>query len=232
MILLEHNHWWPWLQEEWSQPYFKQLSEFLHQEYQTKTIYPPRAQVFAAFENCDYPDIKVVILGQDPYHEPGQAHGMCFSVNPGVQIPPSLQNIYKELQGDCGCKIPNNGYLMPWAMQGVFLLNTILTVRESSPLSHANHGWETFTDHAIQKLNERDTPIVFLLWGRNAKMKTSMIDTDRHLVLTAAHPSPLSAYNGFFGCRHFSKTNAFLEEKGIVPIDWQIPDLSKNGKNH
>lgn len=220
-----HNTWWPWLQEEWQQPYFRQLSAFLHEAYSHGNIYPPRQQVFAAFENCDYPDIKVVILGQDPYHQKGQAHGMCFSVNPGVPIPPSLQNIFKELQDDLGCYIPNNGYLMPWARQGVFLLNTIMTVEDSHPLSHKGKGWETFTDHAIARINEKQEPVVFLLWGRNARSKASMIDRSRHLVLEAPHPSPLSAHYGFFGCRHFSRANAFLKEHGREPINWQIPDL-------
>lgn len=222
-----HNDWWPWLQEEWSQPYFKKLAAFLHAEYQTKTIYPPRAQVFAAFEACSYADVKVVILGQDPYHEPQQAHGMCFSVNPGIQIPPSLQNIYKELQDDLGCKMPNNGYLMPWAKQGVFLLNTTMTVRRGAANSHAGQGWEIFTDHVIQKINEKEDPVVFLLWGRNARSKAPMIDHQRHLVLEAAHPSPLSAYHGFLGCRHFSQANAFLIKNGKEGIDWQIPDIKE-----
>lgn len=224
-----HNAWWPWLQNEWQQPYFKQLASFVHEAYARTTVYPPKQKVFAAFENCDYPDVKVVILGQDPYHEPNQAHGMCFSVNPGVPIPPSLQNIYKELHDDLGCKIPDNGYLMPWAKQGVFLLNTVMTVERGRANSHAGKGWETFTDHAIQKINEKEQPVVFLLWGRNARNKASMIDRSRHLVLEAAHPSPLSAYNGFFGCRHFSKTNAFLKEHGEQPVDWQIPDLYNHG---
>ncbi len=220
-----HNHWYPWLQEEWQQPYFQKLAAFVHEQYQTHHVYPPKAQVFSAFEHCDYPDIKVVILGQDPYHQPGQAHGMCFSVRPGVPVPPSLQNIYKELHDDLGCRIPDNGYLMPWAEQGVFLLNTVMTVEESRPNSHAGQGWETFTDHVIAKINERQQPVVFLLWGRNARSKSLMIDHSRHLVLEAAHPSPLSAYHGFFGCRHFSKADAFLKEHGMKPIDWQIPDL-------
>lgn len=220
-----HNTWWPWLQNEWQQPYFKQLAAFVHEAYAHTTVYPPKQKVFAAFENCDYPDVKVVILGQDPYHEPNQAHGMCFSVNPGVPVPPSLQNIYKELHDDVGCRIPDNGYLMPWAKQGVFLLNTVMTVERGKANSHAGKGWETFTDHAIEKINEKDTPVVFLLWGRNARNKASMIDRSRHLVLEAAHPSPFSAYHGFFGCRHFSKTNRFLEEHGEQPINWQIPDL-------
>ncbi len=218
---MKKNEWTPWLKNEWEQPYFKQLASFVHEAYETKRVYPPKAQVFSAFENCDYPDIKVVILGQDPYHQYGQAHGMCFSVNPGVKIPPSLQNIYKEIHDELGCYIPNNGYLMPWAKQGVFLLNAVLTVEDSKPRSHAQKGWEIFTDHAIQKINEKEEPVVFLLWGRDARNKASMINRNRHLVLEAAHPSPLSAYNGFFGCGHFAKANSFLKE----PVDWQIPNL-------
>lgn len=185
-----HNTWWPFLQEEWKQPYFQQLSAFLHEAYATKTIFPPKAKVFSAFEVCDYPDVKVVILGQDPYHEVNQAHGMCFSVNPGVKIPPSLVNIYKELHDDLGCYIPNNGYLMPWAKQGVFLLNTVMSVEEGKANSHANKGWEIFTDHTIQKINEKEDPVVFMLWGRNARNKASMINRNKHLVLECAHPSP------------------------------------------
>jgi uracil-DNA glycosylase len=224
-----HNEWWPWLQEEWNQPYFEKLASFVHEAYAQRTIYPPKQLVFSAFENCDLKDIKVVILGQDPYHEPGQAHGMCFSVNPGVPIPPSLQNIYKELHDDLGCYIPDNGYLMPWAKQGVFLLNTVMTVERGRANSHAGKGWEIFTDHAISKINELDRPVVFLLWGRNARNKAVMIDHQKHLVLEAAHPSPLSAYHGFFGCRHFSKTNHFLEEHGEKAINWQIPNLNHDG---
>lgn len=220
-----HNEWFPWLKQEWDQPYFRELSAFLKIQYQTKEIYPPRTLVFSAFEACDLPDIKAVILGQDPYHEPGQAHGMCFSVNPGVEIPPSLQNIYQELKSDCGCFIPNNGYLMPWAKQGVFLLNTVMTVERGRANSHQGRGWETFTDHVIAKINEKKEPTVFLLWGRNARSKIPMIDESRHLVLEAAHPSPLSAYRGFFGCRHFSRANAFLKQNGREPIDWQVPNL-------
>lgn len=220
-----HNEWWPFLQDEWSQDYFKKLSEFIHHEYETKEIYPPKSKVFSAFEVCDYSDVKVVILGQDPYHEPNQAHGMCFSVNPGIQIPPSLVNIYKELHEDCGCYIPNNGYLLPWAKQGVFLLNTVMTVERGKANSHAKKGWEIFTDHTIQKINEKDDPVVFLLWGRNARNKADMIDHSKHLVLECAHPSPLSAYNGFFRCRHFSKTNAFLIQHGKDPINWQIENI-------
>lgn len=220
-----HNEWWPFLQDEWQKPYFVELSKFVHDAYEHKTIFPPKDKVFSAFEVCDYSDVKVVILGQDPYHELHQAHGMCFSVNPGVKIPPSLINIYKELHDDVGCYIPNNGYLMPWAKQGVFLLNTVMTVEEGKANSHAEKGWEIFTDHTIQKLNEKDSPIVFLLWGRNARNKASMIDTKKHLVLECAHPSPLSAYHGFFGCKHFSKTNSFLIEHGKEPIHWQIENI-------
>lgn len=220
-----HNNWWSWLNDEWSKPYFKELARFIHEAYETKAIYPPKPQVFAAFENCDLQDIRVVILGQDPYHQKGQAHGMCFSVNPGVKVPPSLVNIYKELHEDCGCYMPDNGYLLPWAKQGVFLLNTILTVEDSHPLSHKGKGWEIFTDHAIAEVNKQEQPVVFLLWGRNARAKKDMIDTTKHLVLEAPHPSPLSAHYGFFGCHHFSKANAFLSEKDRGTIDWQIPNL-------
>ena len=220
-----HNEWYPWLKEEWDQPYFRQLSAFLKVQYANKEIYPPRTQVFSAFEVCDLPDIRVVILGQDPYHEPHQAHGMCFSVNPGIEIPPSLQNIYAELKTDCGCYIPNNGYLLPWAKQGVFLLNTVMTVERGRANSHQGRGWETFTDHVIQKINAKDDPVAFLLWGRNARSKIPMIDESKHLVLEAAHPSPLSAYRGFFGCRHFSRANAFLKSNGKEPVNWQIENL-------
>ena len=222
---MKHNEWYPWLQNEFQQPYFKPLAAFVHEAYENGPVYPPKVQVFSTFETADLPDIRVVILGQDPYHQRGQAHGMCFSVNPGVRIPPSLQNIFQELNTDLGCFIPDNGYLMPWAQQGVFLLNTILTVREGLSHSHANHGWETFTDHAIQRVNEKKDPVVFLLWGRNAREKAKMIDQSRHLVLEAPHPSPLSAYAGFFGCRHFSKANAFLQMKGETPVNWQIRNL-------
>ena len=217
--------WEEWLKKEWQEPYFKELSSFLKTEYETKKIYPPKRQVFSAFYACSYDDIKVVILGQDPYHQPGQAHGLCFSVSPQTQIPPSLLNIYKEIKEDVGCYIPNNGYLLPWAKQGVFLLNTVMTVEDSKAKAHANKGWETFTDNAIKKINEKEDGVVFLLWGRDARSKASMIDKDKHLVLEAAHPSPLSAYNGFFGCRHFSKTNEFLKQHGREEIDWQIPNL-------
>ncbi len=222
---MNHNSWYPWLQEEFRQDYFRKLAAFVHEAYETTTVYPPKVQVFSAFENTDYPDIKVVILGQDPYPRPKQAHGMCFSVNPGIPLPPSLQNIFKELHAELNVPMPDNGYLMPWARQGVFLLNTVLTVQEGKPLSHAGRGWETFTDHAIQKINEADRPIVFLLWGRNARAKEGMIDHQKHLVLCAPHPSPLSANYGFFGCGHFARTNAYLKENGLEPISWELPHV-------
>ena len=217
-----HNTWWPFLQEEWKQPYFQQLSAFLHEAYATKTIFPPKAKVFSAFEVCDYPDVKVVILGQDPYHEVNQAHGMCFSVNPGVKIPPSLVNIYKELHDDLGCTIPNHGCLTKWAEQGVLMLNTVLTVRAHQANSHRGIGWEEFTDAAIMALNSQDRPIVFILWGGPAQRKASMLHNPKHLILKAPHPSPLSAYRGFFGSKPFSQTNDYLRAHGIEPIDWQI----------
>ena len=222
---MKQNTWTPWLKNEFVQPYFKELAKFVHDEYEQHTIYPPKELVFSAFENCDYDHVKVVILGQDPYHGKGQGHGMCFSVNPGVKIPPSLQNIYKELHSDLGCRIPNNGYLMPWASQGVFLLNAVLTVREKQPNSHAGKGWETFTDHAIEHINEKETPVVFMLWGNNARKKSELIDHRKHLVLETVHPSPYSANNGFFGCHHFSKANAFLQQHDLEPINWQIEDF-------
>ena len=178
--------------------------------------------IFNALKTTSYSDVKVVILGQDPYHGPNQAHGMCFSVKKGVEAPPSLKNIFKELQNDCGCSIPPHGELTEWAKQGVLLLNTVLTVRAGQANSHANKGWEILTDQIIRLLNEKQTPIVFLLWGRNAQNKISLITNPNHLILKCAHPSPLSAYNGFFGCHHFSKTNAFLKEHGMKEIDWQI----------
>ena len=183
--------------EESQKDYYKKLHDFVDNEYRTKTIYPPRDKIFFALKSTPYEQVKVVIIGQDPYHGEGEAHGMCFSVNPGVKIPPSLVNIYKELHDDLGCYIPNNGYLMPWAKQGVFLLNTVMSVEEGKANSHANKGWEIFTDHTIQKINEKEDSVVFMLWGRNARNKASMIDRNKHLVLECAHPSPLSAYHGF-----------------------------------
>lgn len=217
-----NNGWSDFLDNEFQQDYFKELASFIHEEYETKTIYPPKKEVFSAFYYTDLKDVKVVILGQDPYHEPFQAHGMCFSVKPGVEAPPSLKNIYKELQDDLGCSIPDHGYLMKWARQGVFLLNTVMTVERGKAFSHSRKGWETFTDHVIEKLNEQKQPMVFMLWGRPARSKKELLTNPDHLILEAAHPSPLSAYNGFFGCRHFSKANAYLKEHGVSPIDWQL----------
>ena len=219
--------WQAALKEEFRQPYYARLYKTVMSEYKSRKIFPPPQDMFNAFEFTPLNDVKVVILGQDPYHNDGQANGLCFSVRPDVEIPPSLVNIYKELQDDLGCRIPNNGYLVKWAKQGVLMLNTVLTVRAHQANSHRGIGWEQFTDAVIRILNEQDRPIVYLLWGRPAQMKKSMLDNPRHLVLTAAHPSPLSAYRGFFGCRHFSQTNAFLEENGLSPIDWQIENIAK-----
>lgn len=215
------------LKGEFSKDYYKKLFVKIQEEYQTRTIYPPADDIFNAFHFTPLEEVKVVILGQDPYHEPGQAHGLCFSVKPQVPIPPSLVNIYKELEDDLGCYIPNNGYLEKWARQGVLMLNTVLTVRAHQANSHKDLGWEQFTDAAIRILNEQDRPIVFLLWGRPAQMKKSMLNNPKHLILEAPHPSPLSAYRGFFGCRHFSKTNEFLIQNGLEPIDWQIENKTQ-----
>ena len=219
---MQENRWTPFLKEEFKKEYFLTLSEFLKVEYATKKIYPKKEHVFNAFAFTPYDDVKVVILGQDPYHQPHQAHGLCFSVNKGIDIPPSLKNIYKELNEDLGCTIPTHGCLVDWARQGVFLLNTTLTVEESKPNSHFKKGWETFTDTAIQKLNEKTTPVVFILWGRNARNKKTLITNPAHLILESAHPSPLSAYQGFFGSKPFSRCNEFLAAHGLAPIDWQI----------
>ena len=218
------NSWDGILAEEFTSEYYQNLREFLKREYRSHKVYPDMYDIFNALKTTDYEEAKVVILGQDPYHEPGQAHGMAFSVKPGIEQPPSLRNIFKELHDDLGLAIPprDNGYLLPWAKQGVLLLNTCLTVREHQANSHRGKGWEIFTDHVIEKLNQLDQPIVFLLWGNNARAKMSLLNNPRHLVLTAAHPSPLSAYNGFFGCRHFSRTNEFLEKNGVKPIDWKM----------
>lgn len=216
------NDWDTVIGDEFEKPYYKKLRAFLKEEYSHHTVYPSMYDIFNALKTTAYGDVKVVLLGQDPYHGPGQAHGMCFSVREGVQPPPSLVNIYKELHDDLGLPIPQTGYLMPWAKSGVLLLNTVLTVRESQPNSHKDKGWEIFTDRVIQSLNDSEKPIVFLLWGANAKAKKEMITNKKHLVLTAAHPSPLSAYNGFFGCRHFSKANDFLVQNGREPVDWNL----------
>ena len=216
------NDWLPALEPEFGKPYYKDLYRFVLQEYRTAQVFPPAEDVFNAFHLTPLGQVKVVIIGQDPYHNVGQAHGLCFSVKPEVEIPPSLVNIYKELEDDLGCTIPNNGYLVKWAKQGVLMLNTVLTVRAHQANSHRGKGWEQFTDAAIRALNEQDRPIVFLLWGGPAGQKASMLNNPKHLVLKAPHPSPLSAYRGFFGCRHFSKTNTLLVSEGKEPIDWQL----------
>ena len=211
---------------EFKKEYYKELYRFVRQEYATTTVYPPADDIFNAFHFTPLADVKVLILGQDPYHNVNQAHGLSFSVKPEQkEIPPSLQNIYKELHDDLGCYIPNNGYLKKWADQGVLLLNTVLTVRAHQANSHRNHGWEKFTDAVIQAVNAQDRPIVYLLWGSPAASKVPMLNNPKHLVLTAPHPSPLSAYRGFFGCRHFSRCNEFLSANGIEPIDWQIENI-------
>ncbi|EFE28184.1 uracil-DNA glycosylase [Filifactor alocis ATCC 35896] len=219
------NKWDSLLKEEFQEEYYQKLRTFLITEYRTKTIYPDMYHIFEAMKATDYDDVKVVILGQDPYHEPNQAHGMAFSVQPGVRIPPSLFNIYKELSSQLGLTIPNHGYLMKWAKQGVLLLNAVLTVERGKANSHKNMGWEQFTDRVIQLVNAKEKPVVFLLWGSNAIAKAKMIDTKKHLVLTSPHPSPLSAYRGFFGNGHFLTTNEFLKQKYSQVIDWQIDDI-------
>lgn len=219
------NDWLAPLSAEFKKPYYKKLYEKIKEEYQTRVIYPNADDIFNAFEFTPLSKVKVVILGQDPYHGQGQAHGLCFSVQPSVNTPPSLVNIYQELHDDLGCYIPNNGYLKKWADQGIMLLNTVLTVRAHQPNSHRGIGWEEFTDAAIQVLNEQDRPIVFILWGRPAQTKKPMLTNPKHLILEAPHPSPFSANRGFFGSRPFSKTNEFLKANGEEPIDWQIENI-------
>ena len=219
------NDWAPALREEYKKPYYKDLFLKVNEEYSRYQVFPPADDIFNAFHLTPLNDVKVVILGQDPYHNIGQAHGLSFSVKPGIETPPSLVNIYKELNEDLGCFIPNNGYLVKWAQQGVLLLNTVLTVRAHQANSHRGIGWEDFTNGVIRILNEQDRPIVFLLWGRPAQNKMSMLNNPNHLILTAPHPSPLSAYRGFFGCKHFSRANEFLAQHGVKPIDWQIENL-------
>lgn len=220
------NDWLPALKEEFGKPYYKDLYGFVKKEYSTHVVYPPADDIFNAFHFTPLSEVKVVILGQDPYHNENQAHGLSFSVPVSQkEIPPSLQNIYKELQDDLGCYIPNNGYLEKWARQGVLLLNTVLTVRAHAANSHQGKGWEIFTDAVINAVNAQDRPIVYLLWGTPARRKAPMLTNPKHLILEAPHPSPLSAYRGFFGCRHFSACNRFLEEHGSDPIDWQIENI-------
>ena len=223
---LSGTDWQLFFAQERAKPYFAELDAFVTAAAAEKTVYPAAENIFAAFRACPVSAVRVAILGQDPYHEPGQAHGLSFSVKPSVEIPPSLVNIYKELHEDCGCYIPNNGYLKKWADQGVMLLNTVLTVRAHAANSHKNIGWEEFTDAAIRVLNEQDRPMVFILWGRPAQMKKPMLTNPKHLILESPHPSPLSAYRGFFGSRPFSKTNKYLKENGIEPIDWQIENIN------
>ncbi|MFR0800862.1 MAG: uracil-DNA glycosylase [Suilimivivens sp.] len=221
------NDWLPCIKQEFTKPYYKELYTFVKHEYDTRIIYPPAEDIFNAFHFTPLSKVKVMILGQDPYHNENQAHGLSFSVLPTQKdIPPSLVNIYQELHDDLGCYIPNNGYLKKWADQGVLLLNTVLTVRAHQANSHQGKGWEQFTDAVIEAVNaQQDRPIVYLLWGRPAQSKIPMLTNSKHLILKAPHPSPLSAYRGFFGCRHFSQANAFLEKNGIEPIDWQIENI-------
>lgn len=220
-----NNDWDDLLEKEFEKDYYVKLKEFLKNEYKTNLIFPNKENIFEALKKTSYKDTKVLILGQDPYHGEGQAHGLAFSVQPTVKTPPSLLNIYKELRDDLGCYIPNNGYLIPWANQGVLLLNTALTVRAHEANSHKNKGWEIFTDEIIKILNKRQDPVIFVLWGANARKKKTFIDEDRHFILEAPHPSPLSASRGFFGCKHFSKINDILIKLGKTPIDWQIPNI-------
>ena len=216
------NDWDEILKDEFKKSYYLKLRQFLKEEYSTKTVYPNMHNIFTALKASSFKDTKVVILGQDPYHEPNQAHGLCFSVLKPVPPPPSLQNIYKELADDIGFKIPNHGELTKWAEQGVLMLNTVLTVRRGQANSHKGMGWEVFTDRVISELNKKQTPVIFLLWGSPARQKAQIIDNPIHIKLTCPHPSPLSAYRGFFGCKHFSKTNELLIRNGMTPIDWQI----------
>jgi uracil-DNA glycosylase len=219
------NDWDRVIGAEFEKEYYLKIRAFLKSEYTNHTVYPSMYDLFSALKVTSYEKTKVVILGQDPYHEPNQAHGMSFSVKPGVAIPPSLLNMYKELRDELGCFIPNNGYLMPWAEQGVLLLNSVLTVREGEANSHAGKGWETFTDSVIAALNCRTDPVIFLLWGNYARKKKELIDTSRHFVLEAAHPSPLSASRGFMGCGHFKRANEILVSLVKTPIDWQIQNI-------
>ena len=213
------------LNGEFKKEYYKELYRKVNEEYRTYRIYPPANDLFNALHFTPLEQVKVVILGQDPYHEEGQAHGLCFSVRPNVEIPPSLQNIYQELHEELGCRIPNNGYLEKWARQGVLLLNTVLTVRAHQAHSHKEIGWESFTDAIIRAVDAQERPVVFMLWGRPAQAKKSLLRNPAHLVLEAPHPSPLSAYRGFFGCGHFARANRYLQENGLTPIDWQIDDI-------
>jgi len=218
------NSWDTLLAEEFQKDYYQQLRKNLAQEYKTRTIYPAMDNIFNALKYTSYEDVKVLLLGQDPYHGPGQAHGLCFSVQKGVDKPPSLKNMFKELKSDLGIAAPSHGCLTDWAKQGILLLNTVLTVREGEPNSHKKLGWTTFTDKVIELLNEREDPVIFVLWGRNALEKLPLITNSHHYVLSAAHPSPLSASRGFLGCKHYSKINEILKSMGKTPIDWKISE--------
>jgi uracil-DNA glycosylase len=226
MVILK-NDWAALLKEEFAKPYFVELERKLKEEYLHYEVYPKSEDLLAAFQLCSYADTKAVILGQDPYHGAGQAHGLSFSVKPGVMRPPSLLNIFKELQLDLGCRLPDHGCLTHWAEQGVLLMNTVLTVRAGRANSHRDLGWQTFTDHVISLLNRREKPVVFILWGNSAQQKTKLITAKRHCIIQSVHPSPLSSYKGFFGSRPFSKTNQFLQKMGSPVIDWQIPNLDE-----
>jgi uracil-DNA glycosylase len=216
-----HEH----IDEEFSKPYFQKLAQFVDEERQHYTVFPPEEDVFNAFRYTPYERVNVLLLGQDPYHDDNQAHGLCFSVRPGIKPPPSLVNMFKELHNDGGFRIPNNGYLVPWAEQGILMMNAVLTVRAHTPNSHKNHGWETFTDTVIRKVSEKPDPVVFVLWGAYAQKKEALIDTSRHIIIQSAHPSPLSARNGFFGSCPFSAINKALREAGKPEINWQLPNL-------
>ena len=224
MIKLQEidSQWQEALKEEFQKDYYHELMAKVSEAYENNQVFPPANEVFNALNLTPLSQVKAVIIGQDPYHDVGQAHGLCFSVKPGVKVPPSLVNIYKELHDDLGCSIPEDGYLVKWATQGVLMLNTVLTVNAHEPNSHKGYGWEKFTDAIISKVNEEDRPIVFLLWGASAQKKKKLLNNPKHLILEAPHPSPLSVYRGFWGCKHFSKTNDFLVNNGIEPIDWQL----------
>ena len=213
------------IEEESKKEYFKELQSFVDEEYKNKTVFPERKNIYASLENTPFDKVKVVIIGQDPYHGEGEAHGFAFSVKPGIKIPPSLKNIYKELNAEYDCYIPNNGYLMKWAEQGVLLLNAVLTVEKDKPASHQGKGWETFTDRVIEEIDKKDEPVVFMLWGNFAKSKKELLNNKNHLVLESPHPSPFSARHGFFGNNHFKLANEYLSKNGIEPIDWQIENI-------
>ena len=219
------DSWQAVLADEFNKPYFKQLEAFVDQERQTQTIFPPEQDVFNAFVYAPYEKVNVLLLGQDPYHDDNQAHGLCFSVRPGIKPPPSLANMYTELKNDVGFHVPNHGYLVPWAEQGILMMNTVLTVRAHLPNSHKGKGWETFTDEVIRKVNAKQEQVIFILWGAPAQKKISLIDTSRHKIIQSAHPSPLSARNGFFGSKPFSKTNEYLRAAGKTEINWQLPNI-------